>query len=326
MEEKENPVVVAIQCLVYNHEPYLRQCLNGFVMQETDFRFVAIVHDDCSTDGSADIIREYERKYPDIIKPIYEKENKYSKHDGSLRRIVNDAIMATKAKYIAFCEGDDYWTDANKLQIQVNFLESNPQYGLVYTNFNIYNQNLGMQPSPYIKNKPILSFEEHLLRAGYIAPMSWLYRRNLYKYMEYGSKNGYIDVSFAFALEIFKNSRVHYMDKITCVYRILQESASHSKSDKKVFIYKKDLHRERIDFAYRYNVSQEIKIEIDRQYYRKFYKHIFAFGEKRDIKEMKLFFLSYKFTDCKSNLLKILIVTPLLNSLLALIFKKNLKS
>jgi glycosyltransferase involved in cell wall biosynthesis len=65
--------------LVYNHEPFLRQCLDGFVMQKTNFKFEAIVHDDCSTDGSADIIREYADKYPDIIKPIYEKENQYSK-------------------------------------------------------------------------------------------------------------------------------------------------------------------------------------------------------------------------------------------------------
>ena len=74
-----NKTLVAIKCTVYNHEPYLRDCLEGFVMQKTNFRFVAIVHDDASTDGSAAIIREYEEKYPDIIKPIYEIENQYRK-------------------------------------------------------------------------------------------------------------------------------------------------------------------------------------------------------------------------------------------------------
>ena len=91
-------LLVSIKCLVYNHEVYLRQCLEGFVMQKTNFRFEAIVHDDASTDGSAAIIREYAEKYPDIIKPIYETENLYSKHDGSLSRIVNSAC---KGKYIA---------------------------------------------------------------------------------------------------------------------------------------------------------------------------------------------------------------------------------
>ena len=81
VEKDSRELMVSIRCLVYNHEPYLRQCLDGFVMQQTNFRFEAIVHDDASTDGSAAIIREYAAKYPDIIKPIYETENQYSKRD-----------------------------------------------------------------------------------------------------------------------------------------------------------------------------------------------------------------------------------------------------
>ena len=83
-------------------------------MQKTNFRFEAIVHDDASTDGTATIIKEYAEKYPDIIKPILETENQYSKHDGSLRRIVDEACLG--GKYVAWCEGDDYWIDALKLQ------------------------------------------------------------------------------------------------------------------------------------------------------------------------------------------------------------------
>lgn len=127
----DDKILVSIKCLVYNHEPYLRQCLEGFVMQKTNFRFEAVVHDDASTDGSAAIIREYAEKYPDIIKPIYETENQYSKHDGSLRCIVNSAC---KGKYIALCEGDDYWIDPLKLQKQVDFLEAHPDYILCGTN------------------------------------------------------------------------------------------------------------------------------------------------------------------------------------------------
>jgi glycosyltransferase involved in cell wall biosynthesis len=129
-----NKTLVAIKCTVYNHEPYLRDCLEGFVMQQTNFPFVAIVHDDASTDNSAAIIREYEEKYPDIIKPIYEAENQYSKRDGSLGRIMNAAVDAIGAKYVAMCEGDDYWTDPLKLQKQVDFMEANPEYSLCLTN------------------------------------------------------------------------------------------------------------------------------------------------------------------------------------------------
>ena len=125
---KSHKIKVAINCLVYNHEPYLRDCLEGFVMQQTDFPFVAIVHDDASTDHSADIIREYAAKYPDIIRPIYETENQWSKSDGSLTKIMDAAIDATGAKYVAICEGDDYWMDPLKLQKQVDFLEEHSDY------------------------------------------------------------------------------------------------------------------------------------------------------------------------------------------------------
>mgnify|MGYP005752602571 CR=1 FL=1 len=140
MEKNSHPLV-AIKCFVYNHEPYLRECLDGFVMQQTDFPFVAIVHDDASTDHSADIIREYAAKYPDIIHPIYETENQYSKQDGSLGRIMDAAIDSTGAKYIAMCEGDDYWTDPNKLQKQVDFLEEHLDYSMCFHGADILNES-----------------------------------------------------------------------------------------------------------------------------------------------------------------------------------------
>lgn len=131
--------MVSIKCLVYNHEPYLRDCLNGFIMQNTSFKFEAIVHDDASTDGSTAIIREYAAKYPDIIKPIYEKENQYSKHDGSLSKIMN---AECQGKYIAMCEGDDYWTDPLKLQKQVDFLEEHKDYsGMAHQSTVIYSNS-----------------------------------------------------------------------------------------------------------------------------------------------------------------------------------------
>ena len=138
MPESEEKPLVVIRSLVYNHEPYLRDCLEGFVMQQTTFPFVAVVHDDCSTDGSAAIIREYAEKYPHIIKPVYETENQYSKKDGSLRRAMNEACGKYGAKYFALCEGDDYWTDPHKLQKQVDFLETHPEYAMVCCNCEVH--------------------------------------------------------------------------------------------------------------------------------------------------------------------------------------------
>lgn len=139
-------LMVTIRCLAYNHEPYIRQCLEGFVMQKTNFRFEAIVHDDASTDGTAAIIKEYAEKYPDIIKPIFETENQYSKRDGSIKRIMN---AHTHGKYIAYCEGDDYWTDPLKLQTQIDFLENNLDYSFACHRYNIYGQNTGQYLKEY---------------------------------------------------------------------------------------------------------------------------------------------------------------------------------
>ena len=132
-------LMVSIRCLTYNHEPYIRQCLEGFIMHKTNFRFEAVVHDDASTDGTVAIIREYAEKYPNIIKPIYEIENQYSKHDGSLGKIMNAACTG---KYIAMCEGDDYWIDPLKLQKQVDFLESHSDYYVVGMRSLLYRQDI----------------------------------------------------------------------------------------------------------------------------------------------------------------------------------------
>lgn len=122
----EKPLVSVI-CLVYNMKDYLRQTLDSILMQKTNFPFEIVVHDDVSTDGSADIVREYAEKYPDIIVPILQTENQYSK--GVL--ITKDIILPKLCgKYAAYCEGDDYWTDPDKLQKQFDFMESHPDYTL----------------------------------------------------------------------------------------------------------------------------------------------------------------------------------------------------
>ena len=117
-------IMVSICCLTYNHEPYIRDCLEGFVNQKTNFKFEVIIHDDASTDKTADIIREYESKYPDIIKPIYQTENQYSQGIKFGKKYIYPKM---RGKYVAFCEGDDYWCDNNKLQKQFDFFDFYPE-------------------------------------------------------------------------------------------------------------------------------------------------------------------------------------------------------
>lgn len=116
-------IMVSVLSLAYNHEKYIRRCLDGIVMQQTTFDFELIIHDDASTDNTAAIIREYQEKYPHIIKPIFQTENQHSQKIPITRTYL---APAAKGRYIAFCEGDDFWTDPHKLQKQFDVLESHP--------------------------------------------------------------------------------------------------------------------------------------------------------------------------------------------------------
>lgn len=122
----EQGTVVSIHCLAFNHEKFIAQALDSFLQQETNFPFEVIVHDDASTDKTAEIIREYEICYPKIIKPIYETENQYSK--GGSHLITDIIAKYISGKYVAFCEGDDFWNNEKKLQKQVDWLEKFKAY------------------------------------------------------------------------------------------------------------------------------------------------------------------------------------------------------
>ena len=136
--------LVSICCLTFNHEAFVRQCLDGFLMQQTSFGVEILIHDDASTDNTQNIIREYESKYPDRIFPLYETENKYSNgYKGRMDITFNYA--RARGKYVASCEGDDYWTDPLKLQKQVDFMESHPEYSVCFhrcQHLNTYSGNI----------------------------------------------------------------------------------------------------------------------------------------------------------------------------------------
>lgn len=115
---------VSIKCITFNHEPFIEKALKGFLSQVTDFPFEIIVHDDASTDNTAKIIKRYQEMYPRLIKAIYQKENQYSQGNKPGHMIAE----MCQGKYVAMCEGDDYWTDPHKLQKQVGFLDANPDF------------------------------------------------------------------------------------------------------------------------------------------------------------------------------------------------------
>lgn len=133
-----NNPLVSISCTTYNHAPFIRECFEGFLMQKTNFAFEVIVYDDASTDGTSEIVAEYAAKYPNIFFPMTQKENQFSK--GIRGMMIRFNFPRCRGKYIALCEGDDYWTDPLKLQKQVDFLEANESYVICYHNARIIDE------------------------------------------------------------------------------------------------------------------------------------------------------------------------------------------
>lgn len=160
---EETIPVVSIYSLAYNHENFIKECLEGFLMQETTFPVEILIHDDASTDNTANIIREYEARYPHLIKPIYQTENQYSKgtSDFSKRN-----LERAKGQYLAICEGDDYWTDPSKLQQQVDFLDHNPDYVICYHDAKIVDQFGNVVAESKLPKEDQRDFSSHELMKG----------------------------------------------------------------------------------------------------------------------------------------------------------------
>lgn len=232
--------LVAIHCLVYNHEPYLRDCFEGFIMQQTNFPFVVIVHDDASTDESAAIIREYEAKYPHF-KPIYEKENLYQKGGfGAINEIMNKAIDACGAKYIAMCEGDDYWIDSLKLQKQVDFLETHASYGFIGTKCKILRENRFFSDTSQLPQRNPIDgvilygdvFYSYAIYGPVARTCSLLYRKSLLD-DEFDSNSG----DYYMQALLASKSLYASLNSISSVYRVHNKGVSNNYNDKGIISY-----------------------------------------------------------------------------------------
>lgn len=207
---------VSICCATYNHVHFIRQCLDGFVMQKTKFPFEVLIHDDASTDGTQDIIREYETKYPDIIKPIYQKENQYSK---GVRVSLVYNYSRVRGKYVALCEGDDYWTDPYKLQKQVDFLETHPDYVMCSHQFNRYWQADGRLEEiadPHFKGADYdLS---NLIGGRWLSQtLTVMYRRSALILQDYEKYGMSMDMILFYAL--LKHGKGYCLPDVMAVYR-----------------------------------------------------------------------------------------------------------
>ena len=217
---KDTSPLVSICCITYNHQHFIRQSLEGFLMQETSFRVEILIHDDASTDGTAGIIKEYENRYPGLFRVVYQVENQFSKGANPDLTLIG---MAT-GEYIALCEGDDYWTDPDKLQKQVSFLEQNSGYSACFGGFTRLNEHDGHKQTSLrtLKdNDPSEGFAftlEEMKQGWYTKTLTAVFRKKAIEKVDFSVYNNYRDIHLYYHL--IKNSRAWYFRTNFGVYRI----------------------------------------------------------------------------------------------------------
>lgn len=210
--------LVSISCFSYNHEAFLEECLDGFIMQNTDFKFEVLIHDDASTDKSGEIIRSRAKNNTDVIKPLIQSENLFPKIG---QEILKFNFNRAKGKYIAMCEGDDYWTDPQKLNKQVAFLEAHPEYSLCFHSVGILTEDGRLTPEVPAENRDYAIEELLLTKVAHTA--SFVFRKEIIdtpQFRELMDDKRIFAGDIALALYLAEQGKVYGMSDNMAVYRV----------------------------------------------------------------------------------------------------------
>ncbi|HUZ60767.1 MAG TPA: glycosyltransferase [Hanamia sp.] len=216
--------LVSIVCTTYNHQSYIKDALEGFVMQQTNFSFEIIVHDDASTDNTASIVKEYEEKFPELFVNIYQTVNQFSLKEVNIWTEITFPIA--RGKYIALCEGDDYWTDPLKLQKQVDFLERNKEYSMVCHDALILNQIDNFSRLFYNSNNKKHTFSTNDTFNVHLCPTASILFRKLPDFLNEQFSKGRNSGDQMLIQLISLTGLIFRMDDVMSVYRILPQGIS----------------------------------------------------------------------------------------------------
>lgn len=220
---------VSIITPTFNQIKFIRQTIESILSQNTKFSFEILIHDDASNDGTADIIKEFENKYPEIVKPIYAKSNRFSRADY---KYFNELFSAAKGEYIAMCEGDDYWTDNNKLQTQVDYMERYPSTTVCFHPVEVVYED--GRPSTIFPEKRVAKefTKTNLFKRNYIQTNSVMYRRADYSQMLLN----FLPIDWYLHLYHVKSGRMGFINKVMSAYRVHSGGIwSESYTDLKMF-------------------------------------------------------------------------------------------
>ncbi len=207
----KNPLV-SVRVLAYNHEKYIAECLEGIVSQKTDFPFEVIIGEDCSTDRTREICRDYKAKYPNLINLI-ESETNLGAHLNGER-----TIAAYRGKYIAWCDGDDYWTDPYKLQKQVDILERREDISICFHKVKIINETENLPPIISNPHQKTVSTIYDLAYINFIHAPSVMFRNNLFEPQNEILRN---IPARDYAVHLLNASKgdIYFINEVMAVYR-----------------------------------------------------------------------------------------------------------
>jgi len=277
-----NTPLVSVFMVTYNHEKYIRQSIESVLKQKTEFQFQLIIGEDFSTDGTREIVKQYSKEYPETIKAILNPKNLGAQRNS--RNVFEECA----GKYIALLEGDDYWIDPYKLKKQVDFLEANPEYCLVHSDYNILidKKKRIYHSKNRKKNKIIHTGEifEFLLINNTIATLTVCARADVLKKaadFELFEKKGFLLGDFHLWLGMSRFGKIHYIDEPMATYRVLEESAVHSKDPKKMMKIIKSDYEQRSYFVEKYGCSGDTKRIVDYNYNKSLLKYAFLLRDKK---------------------------------------------
>ena len=229
-------ILITIVCVTYNHHEYIRDALDSYLCQQLDFKFEIVVHDDASTDGTGEILSEYEKKYPDKIKVLYESENQYRNVDNFVKCIQEKMIPFIRGKYVLISEGDDYWVDDTKLQRQVEYLEQNADCMMVTHNavtLNMRSTKVDIL-TKYYEDRDLTPEEIINHPQGYLATASMVMRRECFELKDFFNEAGIGD--YTIQLFCLTKGKIHYIDRIMSVYRFGHSGSWQESQDQDSFL------------------------------------------------------------------------------------------
>jgi glycosyltransferase involved in cell wall biosynthesis len=272
----ENPLV-SVKMMTYNHAPYIAQAIEGVLQQETDFSFELVIGEDCSTDGTREIVFDYQKKNPEVIRVITSDKN-VGAHKNSLR-----TEKACRGKYLAFCEGDDYWHNPKKLQMQIEYLEQHPECGLVFSDFDCFYEAYNRKINNYRNYKGAINYipeeKKELLLALLSGKLCILtctvcLRKCLFEQLSASDPHLYKSNHFFMGdtqlwAGLSQLSTIHYINMSLATHNVLKESASQSKDIIKRIRFSFSGTELCLYLAEKYDMPKEFCEQLKIQYWRK---------------------------------------------------------